>query len=150
LSVSNLNPFNIFKSDQFPVYVAYLAFQLYSHTGLYEDKGEHNVKTTAYDKPKFRLTTVRRRFAERDLEKSKQAEQVAGPSLTDGDQTLSPGGVVTLPVEEPQTTEEEEEEQPQLSVMMSLGLLVAVTVVYLNFRILHPFDLITIFWSWWL
>jgi Ca2+:H+ antiporter len=120
-------------ADQFPVYVAYLAFQLYSHTGLYEDKGDHNAKTTAYDKPKFTLSRVRRRFGDKDLEKSKPTEQ-AGFAMTDAPQTLSPGG--PPPVEEPQITEvEEEEEQPQMSLMMSLGLLVAVTAVGSSFRI---------------
>lgn len=117
--------------------MAYLAFQLYSHTGLYEDKGDHNVKTTAYDKPKFRLTRIRRRFAEKDLEKSKPTEQEAGLSVTDAPQTLSPRTLEPPSVEEPQITEEAEEveEQPQLNVTMSLGLLVAVTVVCPNFRI---------------
>jgi len=84
----------------------------------------------------FRLTRIRRRFGEKDLEKSKPTGQEAGSSMTDAPQTLSPG-IQSPTIEVPQITEEEEEEeeeeQPQLNLMMSLGLLVAVTAVSSNY-----------------
>lgn len=111
------------------IYLGYLAFQLYSHPSLYLDSGEHVAKTTAYDTPKFRLSAIRKRLAERDLEKSRHAEPDR-TSVTDALQTTSPRAEVSSPFEEPQTAvEEEEEEQPQLSLLMSVGLLVVVTVL---------------------
>lgn len=119
--------------------MGYLAFQLYSHTALYEDDNEHVVKTTAYVTPKFHLRHIRKRFA--DLEKSRHPIQETSHSLTDEPQTLSPGADATFPVEEPRT-EEEEEEQPQLNVWMSLGLLVVITVVciFISSSFLSPLE----------
>jgi Ca2+/H+ antiporter len=129
------------KPDQYPVYLGYLAFQLYSHPSLYLDSGEHVAKTTAYDTPKFRLSAIRKRLAERDLEKSRHAEPDR-TSVTDALQTTSPRAEVSSPFEEPQTAvEEEEEEQPQLSLLMSVGLLVVVTVVCTKFQKSSSFGL---------
>ena len=118
-----------------PVYICYLAFQLYSHPKLYEDAGGDTVKTTAYDTPKFRLTHLRKRLADRDLEKARHEEQAGRTSISDAPQSMSPRPEASSPVAEPHNTEEEVEEAevPQLTVMMSVGLLAFVTVVDLDF-----------------
>ncbi|KAF9046923.1 calcium/proton exchanger [Hymenopellis radicata] len=89
------------------VYLSYLVFQLFSHTVLYSDKGEHVMKSTQYER-QFRNPLSRKGKAEESTIHDEPDE--AEPSST-------------------QTHIEDEEETPQLSVGMTIGLLVVVTVL---------------------
>ncbi|KAF8920266.1 Sodium/calcium exchanger protein-domain-containing protein [Mucidula mucida] len=90
------------------IYLSYLVFQLFSHSVLYSDKGEYVMKSTQYEK-QFRNPLSRK-------------------GKTDG------STVHDEPDFEPSSTQthiedEDEEEVPQLSVGMTIGLLVVVTVL---------------------
>lgn len=95
------------------VYGSYLVFQLYSHPYLYEDTGEHVIKSTKYD-----------RKIKKDDEEAKTNS--AGPSSEPSGQQ----GVGTTPDSPRQEEKEEEEEEiPSMNVTVTIGLLVVVTVV---------------------
>ncbi|CAA7267140.1 unnamed protein product [Cyclocybe aegerita] len=105
------------------IYAGYLAFQLYSHTALYDDHGIHTNKTTSYDSPKFYVPKFRRR--NKDTETAPITTTVNGKASST---TLPP---INAPIlEEGRQKEEiEEVETPQMSVAMTIGLLIAVTVL---------------------
>ncbi|KIM39774.1 hypothetical protein M413DRAFT_446688 [Hebeloma cylindrosporum] len=134
------------------IYAGYLAFQLYTHTALYEDKGIHSIATTAYTSPKFNL---HHRFKHRkDIESPRPDDILTSPLTqsplprvgTDASTTLPPSlmtqssaphGPVEQSIlqahvefeEKEKKKEEEEEETPQLSLWMTIGLLIVVTVL---------------------
>jgi hypothetical protein len=114
--------------------MGYLTFHLYSHTRLYDSEEEAVVTTAAHDTSKLHITTLRKRSAERDLEKLRFAEQLDRLSVTNRLQATSRAAVGSS-LQERHTVEKEEEEQPLLNLWMSLGLLVVATVVSLKFRI---------------
>ncbi|KAJ3515490.1 hypothetical protein NLJ89_g1724 [Agrocybe chaxingu] len=105
------------------IYAGYLAFQLYSHTALYDDHGIHTNKTTVYDSPKFYIPKFRRRNMDTEA-----APITTIPSRTTSNTTLPP---INAPILEEgrQKEEVEEVETPQMSVAMTIGLLVAITVL---------------------
>ncbi|KIY72360.1 calcium/proton exchanger [Cylindrobasidium torrendii FP15055 ss-10] len=86
------------------VYISYLVFQLWSHTALYSDEGEHTVKSSQYSggRSPFKMDMLRRK------------EKVASPNPDE---------------EAPIEMEEEEEETPQTSLPLCIALLVVVTVL---------------------
>lgn len=124
------------------VYAAYLFFQLYSHTALYQDKGEHSIVSTDYATPKFGMKAIRNfrhRHDAADIEASTTGSTRApnGADSVESSQTMTSGSPAHVRYEDsahthvPTITEKEhdEEEKPSLSVAVTVGLLVVVTVV---------------------
>lgn len=130
------------------VYAAYLCFQLYSHTSLYDDKGEHTNESTNYAEPKFRIPkmitdkihlhyhsqiddpeigTLNTQMAQSPL-----SDSLSPISATDGffplAVTTEENCVVDPPGLQPAAVMEDEE-QPKMSFPMTIGLLVVVAVV---------------------
>jgi Ca2+:H+ antiporter len=112
------------------IYAAYLSFQLYSHTALYDDKGVHSVRTTKYASPKFRIPRRMHMRHFKDPEAMQPQAAQFGTESMESSQTLPPH---TRFVEEPHIPidekEEEEEAIPMLSLWMTIGLLISVTVL---------------------
>jgi Ca2+:H+ antiporter len=102
-----------------------LFFQLYSHTTLYEDSGEHVIKSTKY---------IPRHKKPKDVESVAPTRSNTMASGTVFSETISENNTAATvgnrpDVEANAETEPEEEEVPQLSVWMSIALLVVITVV---------------------
>ncbi|KAH9481441.1 Vacuolar calcium ion transporter [Psilocybe cubensis] len=130
------------------IYGAYLSFQLYSHTALYQDKGKHTIVSTGYDSPKFRMQGLKN-FRHRhddvhstDIEST--AQRLGGPASVESSTTLHNGGphiqqfglaspngnnLNVAAVEKAQENVEEEEEKPSLSIVVTVGLLITVTIL---------------------
>ncbi|KAF9048710.1 Sodium/calcium exchanger protein-domain-containing protein [Panaeolus papilionaceus] len=128
------------------IYAGYLFFQLYSHTTLYQDKGEHVIVTTQYTEPKFRFKRKSRASKEgSDVESAMTTSATQAPSRTgtngtlrahsllnpltnagpgnfDANQTIAENGDV-------HEEKEEEEEKVQMNLPVTVGLLVSVTVL---------------------
>lgn len=113
------------------VYISYLVFQLFSHKDLYQDNHPNTFQSTRYPE---RDHKYRRRFNKAIGKKPKPDEEKAGDSTTTNgtaDATAN-GDVVsegTHTVASDVTVPEEDEEQPILTIPMTIGLLVVVTVV---------------------
>jgi len=105
------------------IYGSYLFFQLYSHATLYEDKGAHVIKSTKYAPRPKKI-------------KNKETEEIPSPSrsnTTTSATMVTPGNAITWAPDlengqAPKEEEEEEAEEPMLSLWMTIGLLVVVTV----------------------
>ena len=95
-----------------PVYLCYLVFQLFSHKQLYEDDSSDIAKSTRY------APSVNIRIFSRE----KAPSDTVVPNGTTG-QDEEQGGTL------PEKKEKEEEEQPSMSLPLTIGLLVVVTVV---------------------
>ena len=123
------------------VYAGYLWFQLVSHTILYADKGDHVLKSTQY-------AHGTRRFGLPPKKKNQDSENAyatVSPSAVGRSTTLNGSqrsameyamsSLGTQVVEEPSAEgqvddgAQEEEETPQMSLLMTIILLIAVTVV---------------------
>lgn len=127
------------------VYISYLVFQLFSHKDLYRDDNPNNFQSTQY--PKRDHNKYRRKFNKAIGKKPKPDEEKAGDSTTlngtadptangDAHDVVSEG---THTVASDGTVQEEEEEQPILTVPMTIGLLVFVTVVSRRVHIIPPY-----------
>lgn len=92
------------------IYGSYLYFQLYSHAKLYDDHGDDVVKSVMYSpRPKgMGMNPFKNRH---------------------NDVSSEPKTRFTDPEVQPEQTEEEEEATPQMSVWMTIVLLVAVTTL---------------------
>jgi hypothetical protein len=126
------------------VYGAYLVFQLYSHTKLYEDSGGDVIKSTRYApkkrNPKKPASRKHLKFISR-IKKPKvdsDSSQAIVPATADttrtntsNSQTLNGHPEFTnVDVEAHAADDKEDEiEIPQMSLYMTLGLLGVVTVV---------------------
>jgi Ca2+:H+ antiporter len=97
------------------VYGSYLVFQLFSHKALYHDSGEDIQQSKNYEgqNPWLQLRLIRR----------KKATPVQSP-LPMGDEEVALNHTRT-----PECTDTESEIETYMSVPVSLGLLVVVTVV---------------------
>ncbi|KAG6374496.1 calcium proton exchanger [Boletus reticuloceps] len=117
------------------IYMSYLVFQLFSHKSLYTDDNKEIQQTKQYTDNPFKLKKFRRgkqatvpQYAETPLVTSPgtspqpQAHTVV-PGIGMGDAAGPESGRMSP------TPGEEEIEEPQLSVAVSLGLLVGVTVL---------------------
>jgi Ca2+:H+ antiporter len=108
------------------IYAAYISFQLYSHAALYEDR---SIKTTNYTSPKFRMHMPRRLRHLKDPESTPPPTAAFGTESMESSQTLP---ARRTQFEEPPHSpieEKDEEETPNLSLWMTIGLLVGVTVL---------------------
>ncbi|TFK40301.1 Sodium/calcium exchanger protein-domain-containing protein [Crucibulum laeve] len=105
------------------IYGGYLFFQLYSHTALYQDKGEHVIQSTKYTKreKKGKTTKVPQEKAESALVATGSSNNQDG--LNGNTPTAHDPEAVSV-----STDGEEEEETPQMSVAFTIGLLCVVTV----------------------
>ncbi|KAF9565232.1 calcium/proton exchanger [Agrocybe pediades] len=126
------------------IYAAYLSFQLYSHTALYSD---HATGTTQYDSPKFRVPEQfryrRNHKVNGDVENSNGTASTAiashgAPSpaaLSHRTTSIPSDGQALSDQAIPQqdgahsTNHPEGEEEPNLSLPVTLGLLVVITVL---------------------
>jgi len=97
------------------IYGAYLVFQLYSHTILYDDKHEGNFQSTKYD--------LKKKHKEHET-----SGQAAG-SASDAHLAESSASHASNQDEEKGHVEEEEAEAPELSLYMALFLLAVITVL---------------------
>lgn len=139
------------------VYAGYLFFQLYSHTTLYQDKGEHVIVTTQYTEPKFRFKRKSRASKEgSDVESAMTTSATQAPSRTGTNGTLrahsllnpltnaGPGNFDTnqtiAEIGDDHAEEEEEEEKVQMNLPVTVGLLVTVTVVSLQSGLPTPYQ----------
>ncbi|KAH9838413.1 calcium/proton exchanger [Rhodofomes roseus] len=132
------------------IYGSYLVFQLFSHKELYEDGADvfrstnYPAGRTTLQKPRWLHVPARRRNPNASAEPltppaaDKQNYEMAGMAsspraMSDDPATASPAGSVsehTAPDMEAQKSGEEEEiETPLLSVPVTIGLLVVVTVL---------------------
>ena len=119
------------------VYLSYLVFQLFSHKNLYSDNNAANFQSTSY--PAHKPNRFTRRFALRKKKQVGDAEKAADPAAVNGTAT-DPTGGETPDLGNGTVTEtthvnppvDEEEDQPMLSVPMTIGLLIVVTVVCLT------------------
>jgi Ca2+:H+ antiporter len=118
------------------VYGAYLFFQLYSHAVLYTDKGDHVLKSTNYAKreKKDKKESQPHTQPQADLSASTTTARTntaeSGTATSRTNTTLTPSAENAPDLEAAALEEEEEEEeQPQLSLWVTIGLLVVVTVV---------------------
>ncbi|KAF8440547.1 Sodium/calcium exchanger protein-domain-containing protein [Boletus edulis BED1] len=113
------------------IYMSYLVFQLFSHKGLYTDDNKEIQQTKKYIDNPFKLKKFRRgkqatvpEYAETPLVTSPQPQAHIVVSGSGMDDAAGPESGRISP-----TPGEEEVEEPQLSVAVSLGLLVGVTVL---------------------
>ena len=110
------------------VYAGYLSFQLYSHAALYDDKN-NAFKTTNYTSPKFRIPRRLKHF-HKDAEAGiVEATNTNGTTSVESSQTLPTIENRVQDIHAPIPEREEEVETPMLSLWMTIGLLVTVTVV---------------------
>ncbi|KAF8149859.1 Sodium/calcium exchanger protein-domain-containing protein [Crassisporium funariophilum] len=120
------------------IYAGYLWFQLVSHTDLYQDSGKHVIESTSYGQPNKLLARLRRK-KDVEFQETKQpatrsstmtGSTMSGPTTHGGVPSGVQNGSLTTHVEETSAEEEEEEEElPQMSVWMTIVLLVIVTVL---------------------
>ena len=120
----------------FSVYASYLFFQLSSHKGLYQDDSEGIMESKKYDENPFKFKKFRRgkqatvpQYADTALVSSPPSSpqpqvRFLTPEAGKGDAADPESGQAVAPM-----IHEEETEEPQMSVPVSIGLLVAVTVV---------------------
>jgi len=107
------------------VYGSYLLFQLYSHAILYQDAGEHVIKSTKYIPRQKKVKDIESLAAIRAS--TTASDTIFGEEI---DQNNTAEIVGNRPdVEAIAETEPEYEEVPQLSLWMTIALLVVVTVV---------------------
>lgn len=112
------------------VYASYLFFQFFSHKSLYQDDSEEVVGSKKYSENPFKFKRFQRG---KQPTKPKNFERLLIDSplvdlCAEEDGTAPPA----QPASDPETNVaqvEEETEEPQMSVSISLGLLVVVTVV---------------------
>ncbi|KAJ2917388.1 hypothetical protein MD484_g3021, partial [Candolleomyces efflorescens] len=99
------------------VYIAYLVFQLFSHSNLYADTGDHIFKSTSYhaDK-KIQLARISRKIGKANPFHNSSKDKVASPTAAANEDGR---------VEE----EEDEIETPCMNLWVSIGSLVVVTVL---------------------
>lgn len=112
------------------VYISYLVFQLFSHKDLYQDNNPNNFQSTQYPK---RNHKYRNRFNKAIGKKPKPDEEKAGdPTTSNGTADATSNGdapdVMSSEGTHTVASDEEDEEQPILTVPMTIGLLVFVTV----------------------
>ena len=106
------------------IYLAYLVFQLFSHTNLYADEGEHIFKSTGYNpdkKKQFKSIGKKLNKAipfSRSSEKTKQEGGGETTELNQRDAEL-----------ESASHAESEVETPAMNLWVSIGALVGVTVL---------------------
>ncbi|PPQ99158.1 hypothetical protein CVT24_009348 [Panaeolus cyanescens] len=110
------------------IYAGYLFFQLYSHTALYQDQGEHVIASTRYTEPKFRFRRKPMPTKEHtqlsDVETAiTTATQTTSRTATELHSTDT-NGVIAVNGEDL-----EEEEKLQMNLTVTIGLLVSVTVL---------------------
>lgn len=106
------------------VYLSYLFFQLFSHKGLYQDDNEEILESKRYSENPFKFKRFRR--GKRPVPQYTDTAVVGSPRQ----QVHSlPGDAIAEPTTDPEAGHEEEAESPQMTVAVSVGLLVAVTVV---------------------
>lgn len=121
------------------VYASYLVFQLFSHKTLYDDGHPDVFKSTPYvAREKRKQDAADAANAEAASQAEANGSSIPLTSVTAQRYQGSPTGSVSQD-HDPEagttaahsTVEEEETEQPQMSVLMTIGLLAVVTVVSL-------------------
>jgi len=101
------------------IYCAYLFFQLYSHTVLYDDNGQDVFRSTKYNRKK-------KEKAAKDTDTTDHAQD-AGSSNEHSSHRDEEQGISVLNGNESEGDEEKEE--PELNLLMALFLLAVVTVL---------------------
>jgi Ca2+:H+ antiporter len=126
----------LIQISTFSVYASYLFFQLSSHKGLYQDDNEEIMESKKYAENPFKFKKFRRgkqatepQYADTALVSSPPSSpqpqaRFLTPEAGKGDAADPESGQAVIP-----TVPEEEIEEPQMSVAVSIGLLVIVTVV---------------------
>lgn len=113
------------------VYGSYLFFQLFSHKSLYEDDGEDVIQSTKYaDKHPHRESP--KDHVDSALQSQSRANTFSSSAQATGHSEHSTGeDLVQPPVRDSEAAREPEEEteEPQMSVWMTIALLVVVAVV---------------------
>ncbi|PPQ69173.1 hypothetical protein CVT26_003547, partial [Gymnopilus dilepis] len=110
------------------IYAGYLSFQLYSHAALYDDKN-NAFKTTNYTSPKFRIPRRLKHFHKDAEAGNVEANNTNGTTSVESSQTLPTIENRVQDIHAPIPEREEEVETPMLSLWMTIGLLVTVTVL---------------------
>ncbi|KAF5371814.1 hypothetical protein D9615_009558 [Tricholomella constricta] len=104
------------------IYGGYLFFQLYSHKSLYEDSGDHVMKTATYSPRAKKIRFKWGKKSEETTESYTPTSRVESPSQeTDSN--------VHGDLENAVKNDKEEEEKPQMNLWTTVGLLVLVTVL---------------------
>ena len=117
-----------------PVYVSYLIFQLFSHKSLYDDKNDIKPQTIKYA-PRTGPSTKEKTRKFFGLSPVKEAKEDGGSAEANSESHFiqpHPSDLRVPDEEQPGVTgaeEEEDEEIPELSLPMTIGLLVVVTVL---------------------
>lgn len=114
------------KLELFTVYIGYLLFQLWSHATLFQDDYPDAVPSTRYN------YQIKKTEKKAQREAAKRQESVLGDSEVVNREPEPMGGAETVHQDVERASAKSEEEEPQMSVWMTLGLLVVVTVVCLG------------------
>ncbi|GLB40192.1 putative Ca(2) cation antiporter (CaCA) (TC 2.A.19) family protein [Lyophyllum shimeji] len=107
------------------IYCGYLVFQLYSHKNLYQDTGDHVMKTIHYAPEVNKMKKIKFFRSHKDEEKADDVPARTASPTQETQETNS----TTHDLEKGERAKEEEEEIPQLNLWMTAGLLVVVTVL---------------------
>lgn len=114
------------------IYCSYLTFQLFSHKNLYTDDGFEESKKYDGQNP-FKFERLRRRRRTTQSHPSLTGEEIVSSPVTHAVDHVHIEGVHSTPYPDPEVRpmeiEDEKAEQPQMSVPVSVGLLVAITVL---------------------
>ena len=111
--------------DVFPfqVYASYLVFQLFSHKSLYDDKNDQTAKSIKYTGPSAKERIFGRKEATEGGTSKEPANHHPDDDLGQGTDVEQQGITVT------DEDDEEKEETPELSVPVTIILLVVVTAL---------------------
>jgi len=111
------------KLELFTVYIGYLLFQLWSHATLFQDDYPDAVPSTRYN------YQIKKTEKKAQREAAKRQGSVLGDSEVVNREPEPMGDTETVRQDVERASAKSEEEEPQMSVWMTLGLLVVVTVL---------------------
>lgn len=106
------------------VYGSYLYFQLYSHAKLYDDSGDDIIKSVEYSPRSKGKNPFKHHH---DDASDRHVPHTTTTNATNSRATENTSSATDL--ESQAVEEQEEEERPQMSVWMTIILLIAITVV---------------------
>jgi len=111
------------------IYGGYLWFQLYSHTSLYDDDGDDVAKSTNYTPRTHRFRHRKNEDVESPVSTSGAIAEAEGKETTSKETTSKEATSKETTSKETTEVEAEEMETPQMTIWVTLGLLVVVTVL---------------------